>query len=97
MKFETHTIADVSTQHITLEDGDRIAVNKAPCQIAAYDHGGLFYIPGGDLTEKDIRLAFDEMSDAFVSLMVELWKQEIVYVRFDADASEVEGAPVFDW
>lgn len=101
LKFETFQYADIQINHLPYEDILRIENQKAPNLIADYEYGSFFHVPSTDgeegTPEEIIRRMCEPMSEEFIHLMLELHRHGIMYVRFDQDGYEVEGAPVFDW
>lgn len=107
MKFVTYPYADVSTCHITEEDGALINADGCPHRMAKMDPfpgecdgpGVFMWVPGSD---DELETDITEMkefgfSEAFCDLMRGLYEQGISYVRIHAEGDEVEGAPTFEW
>jgi hypothetical protein len=106
-KFEVYRIADISTKHITKEDGHLISRTDAPGHIASVDpHDTLTGSPGDVFAVMRERRYHRSQMEAFRSLgfskpFLEIFRalrrQGIPYVRFDADGTEVVGLPEFFW
>lgn len=107
MKFDLFQIADISTKYITENDARLIENKDLLGHVASLDPRKEGDSPGeilsvfifSELVEEQLqefhRLGF---SDQFIKIIEELRKQEIPYVRFDADGGDVEGdLQEFDW
>lgn len=106
MKFVAYQIADISTAHVTESDMEAMSRMDFPGRLAELDPlegngaGPGVILSVGDRTTYEARLGGYRrcgMSDAFRSIMEELVKQGIPYVRFDRDGEYVDGAQEFDW
>jgi hypothetical protein len=93
MQFEVIGYADISTAYLEEEDLDLLA--SAPNHLAEIDDGvgTILWVPSEqDLFEEFVRKSRQHgLSDRFIEIMTELHKQQIAYVRFDADGGEVDG------
>lgn len=97
-EFKIYQMADVSTGHITEEDGELMMRRDAPFRTAVVDGatGAIFYV-------QDLGIeGYQEMkkfgfSNAFIAIFKALNKQGIPYVRLDGDGYNVDGAPEFEW
>jgi len=100
MKFKTHKIADISTAHVSKNDGELLSCENAPCHMAELDDGmgSVYWVPLGSIERSHIsKLKKFGFSPAVIKLFKKLAKQGIPYVRFDADGAFVKGAKKFDW
>jgi len=87
----------VSSQHVTKEDGARLAAAAQRDVLATlYDQTGHIVHWGDDETIEDAFPA-DRFSDAFRALVAHFHSQGYTYLRIDAHGEVVEGLPVFDW
>ena len=103
--FRLYRMADVSTTHVTLEDGRLMGSEDAPCLVGETKdrNGAIFWVPTKDMAtkrkfaEKLKEMAAFGFSKHFLRFFRKLREQGIEYVRFDVDGKEVDGAPTFDW
>lgn len=101
-EFTKFVIADISNSHITKRDGELLTAEYIPFLLAEVvgDTGSILFVPEPKVSSAgECATMFRELgySEAFIALSLELQKQGIPYVRFDADGGFVEGAPVFEW
>ena len=101
MKIALSKYLDVSTGHITAEDGIRINNPKAPYHIGELDAGigSLFYVPALDVCPDDeiIRaLSIFGFSPAFANIFLLARSKGARMIRFDADGDDHD-LPTFDW
>lgn len=101
-EFTKFVIADISNSHITKRDGELMTAEYIPFLLADVvgDTGSILFVPEPKVTSaEECATTFRDLgySEAFIALFLELQKQGIPYVRFDADGSFVKGAPVFEW
>ena len=96
MKFQTQQYAHISTAYLTESDLDLISRTDAPNHMAEHDTGrASFFFP--PTLDRAVRQHFAEESRAFglskkfITIMLGLSRQEIQYVRFDADGESIEG------
>lgn len=93
------TVIEVWTGHITRQDGKLISRPDSPGFLGEHPdrHSCWFYLPC-DCEDKWLHnLRMFGFSAEFVELMERLAAAGYRYVRFDCDASQVEGWPVFEW
>lgn len=99
--FEVYEVADVSTGHVTAEDGRLVTDhgNALPGVIASYDEGWLSYVPNdAALMEEHLAdLKGAGFSAAYANVITCLSLLDIPYVRFDGAGSEHPFLPQFDW
>lgn len=97
MEFTTqHIIADVGTAYLTERDLDLLA--DAPNHLAVLDNqaGHIYYTPregmGQGTAEEFVDRAREHgMSERFIQVLLEAGRQGIPYIRFDANAGEIDG------
>src|SRR5208282_3649548 len=104
-EFDIYQVADVSTKHITKEDGSLIGRLEAPGHIACIDPedaesespGDIFAVlqDSGNHRRQIAELREFGFSRAFLRIFRALYRQRIPYVRFDGGSGEVEGLPEF--
>lgn len=99
--LSTSKIADVSTGHITENDGKLIADPNTPGSVALVtgDYGTIFYLAR---SETDAQLQDQEMtaaglSSAFLEVIRLARANGCSYVRFDADGQFYDDLPKFEW
>jgi hypothetical protein len=105
--FDVCQVADVSTKHITKEDGSLIGRLDAPGHIACIDPEDAECESPGDVFAvlQDSRYHRRQMAElrqfgfsgAFLRIFRALYRQRIQYVRFDGGSGEADGLPEFDW
>lgn len=106
MIFDTYKIADINLHHLRETDieillsGDQ---NEVPFFLARTSGGrGVFmYIFTTDDIEQDLayidnETEIDYLSDNLISILLELRKQNIAYVRFDCDGALIPGLETFE-
>jgi hypothetical protein len=106
-RFDIYRIADVSTKHITEEDGRLIGRQDAPGHVACVDPEDAQSGSPGDIFAVllDHNLHRRQMADliefgfsaALIRVFRLLYRQRVPYVRFDAVAGDVDGLPEFNW
>lgn len=107
-KFETYRIADISTVHITKEDGQLISQKDLPGHIASLDEdiagegapGEFFAVFTDAESFENMQVAGFKragLSEAFINIFRHLHYQQIPYVRIDADGAYATNLPEFEW
>jgi hypothetical protein len=106
-EFDIYQLADVSTKHITKEDGSLIGRLDAPGHVACIDPegaesgspGDIFAVlqDSGNHRRQMAQLREFGFSREFRRIFRALYRQRIPYVRFDGGSSEADGLPEFDW
>jgi len=106
-EFDIYQVADVSTKHITKEDGRLIGRLDAPGHIASIDPedaesespGDIFAVlqDSGNHRRQMAELLEFGFSRAFLRIFRALYRQRIPYVRFDGGSGNVDGLPEFAW
>jgi hypothetical protein len=106
-EFDIYQVADVSTKHITKEDGSLIGRLEAPGHIACIDPedaesgspGDIFAVlqDSGNHRRQMAELREFGFSREFLRIFRALYRQRIPYVRFDGGSGEADGLPEFDW
>ena len=101
LTFRKSVIVDISTKYITAQDAQLMTVtgmecNDAPGHVASVDYGrGEIFCVADHEPEEMREFGF---SDAFVNIFTALKEQDIPYVRFDGDGSDIDGdLPTFSW
>lgn len=103
MKFAIQQYANISTAYITESDLDLVSCVDAPNHIAEHDTGraSFFYSPTADKAVSRRFVAEARafgLSERFTTIMLELSRQGIPYVRFDAEGGDVHGLePACRW
>ena len=94
--FTVMELADISVQHMTKEDFDKLSGASRPFMIATYDEGFIMYVPHFmSVKEIEYELLQYGLSEHFVKLFKRLRRMEIPYVRFDLAAPLVPGLKRF--
>ncbi len=89
--------AEISTAHITAEDGARLREN-GPEVLAVISGGHGHIVHFGDGTDDaDIDHDFAVYSPAFRSLLYTLRGEGFSYVRLDPDGATCRDLPTFEW
>jgi hypothetical protein len=102
MKFKVFSYADVNTSHIKPSDAALLDHENRDwglnfVVIARYPEG-YFLAIGNKFSDNDVcEVISSGFSEEFASLLREMHKQDIVYLRIDADGCVVEGAPTLQW
>lgn len=97
MVFSLISYADISNGYLNEKDRELLLDPAAPQHIANLDGGwgALFYTPDKDVPEAceafPARAREFGFSERFIEIMMELSRQDIRYVRFDADGDEIDG------
>ena len=98
MRFRLHEYADVSTGYLMPADLPLLLNPAAPHHIANHDefYGSYFYTVDMADGEEAFAAYAEEcrdfgLSERFIKIMLELARQDIRYVRFDADGGDVQG------
>lgn len=100
MTFETYRVADISTQHVTPEDGFRLTAGDCPGHVAntPEDAGTIIAIPLAELANEGLEeLRQYGFSESFLGIVSDLQEQGIPYARFDKDGAPVINAPIYQW
>ena len=91
MKFEIMQYADISTGYLEGSDLELISDRGCPMHIAEEDdgRGSFFYVSDDEeiFGENIARARTFGLSERFISIMRELHRQKVPYVRFDSDGS----------
>jgi len=94
MEFTTLRYADISNGYLPESDHALLLQGEAPNHLATLDklYGAFFYLPDEEgfetFAEEACKFGF---SERFIEIMRELSRQEIPFVRFDADGANVDG------
>lgn len=91
--LKVHKIADVSTRHITAEDGKKISTDPNALAQITGGYGTIFYTS----LESAERMEQVGYSAAMVSLVRHAQAHNIPYIRFDSDGDESPHWPTFEW
>lgn len=98
---ELYSYLDISTAHITKEDGellqkhgkDTLDQRKALTGPIVYDYGyGSFVSVGAEGCDR-----YNDYSQAFRDIMEFARSRGCFFVRFDGDGAEYEELPTFEW
>lgn len=89
-------VAEISTAHITKEDGARL-IAAGPEVLAVIEEGSGHIVHIGDRDAAEINADFSAYSPEFRYLIYSLMENGFSYVRLDADGCICRHLPTFDW
>ena len=98
-KFQCFKMADISTGHVTEEDGRLMGMaGDVPGRIANLGTGSIFYVPMDQGREEVMRdMARFGFSSAFLELLDLLAEDKIDYVYFDGAGTVHDWLRQFEW
>ena len=92
-KITVYQIADVSTGHVTAEDGKKMGQDTHAIAQVNGGYGTIFYTSPAAV-EHMVKVGY---SAAMLSIVQHAQAQGIPYIRFDSDGAIIPDWPTFEW